>query len=384
MPASHQSTAVLGELFLLWWIIMVVDLSGLLNDRALFFAPFFLFSALISLSAKFLQALRPDLPVREGAVRLPEDDQDEHVPNGNIVHNRKKELKELVSNLDTARVVIVVVTIATQLAFFIVLMVMKNGWFFYQLPRDILLVNAAAVLFLVLPSATFMHKLHWVVPSFFTLVFLGTFFFTLFIFPFTSRSPAYLEFAQIVNLDTGTNVVRLTGPTWYTDQQVVPHLPSWKRSEDLHECHPLIEEQLPGQPESSYCLWHGLAPPTPPDHLLIVHKLAMPSQPGIVQIWVKYSPDCTGYGLEFTSSTQPRWEGISRSEDRDGGVTEHFRVWVPDTSTWTARVSCVWHTVEAEDVPAFTEVEYFEPRWARVGLDAAALVTAERFLKIQG
>ena len=361
---------------------MVIDLKGLLNDRAFFFAPFFLLAALLGLSAKFLEALRPDPPVQEGAIRLPGDDQDVHVPNGDSVHNRRQELKELVSKLDSARVVTVVVTIASQLAFFIVLMVMKNGWFRYQLPRDILLVNAAALLVLVLPSATFMHKLHWVVPSFFALVFLGTFFFSLFIFPFTSRSPAYLEFAQVVNLDTGTNVVRLTGPNWYTDQRVVPRLPSWKRSEDLHECHPLTEEQLRGQPESSYCLWHGLAPPTPPDHLLTVHKLTMPSQPGIVQIWVKYSPECTGYGLEFTSPTQPRWEGISRSEDRNSGVTEHFKVWVPDGSTWTARVSCVWHTVEAEDVPAFTEVKYFGPRWARVGLDAAALVTTERFLNI--
>jgi len=290
----------------------------------------------------------------------------------------------MVSKLDTARVVTVVVTLATQLAFFIVLMAMENRWFRYQLPRDILLVDATALLFLVLPFAIFMHKLHWTVPSFFTIVFLGTFFFSLFVFPFTNRSPAYLEFAQTVNLDTGINVVRLTGPTWYTEQQVMPRLPSWKRSEDLHECHPLTEEQLRGQPESSYCLWHGLAPPTPPDDLLTVHKLMRSSQPKVVDVRVKYSPQCTGYGLEFTSPTQPMWEGISRSEDRTGGVTEHFKVWVPDGSTWTARVSCVWHTVEVEDVPAFTEVEYFGPRWARVGQDTAALITAERFLKIQG
>lgn len=383
MPTSHQSTAVLGELFLLWWIVIVIDLKGLLNNRAFFFAPFLLLSALLSLSAKFLQALRPDPPVQEGSIQLPEDDHDVHVPNEHGVHSRKKQLKQMASKLDTAKVVTLVVTIATQLAFFIVLMVMKNRWFRYQLPRDILLVDAAALLVLVLPFATFMHRLHWTVPSFFTLVFFGTFFFSLFIFPFTGGSPAYLEFAQIVNLDTGTNVVRLTGPAWYTDQQVVPHLPSWKRSEILHKCHPLTEEQLRGQPESSYCLWHGLEPPTPPDHLLIVRKLAMSSQPGVVQVWVKYSPECTGYGLEFTSPTQPRWEGVSRSEDRNSGVTEQFKVWVPEGSTWTARVSCVWHTVEAKDVPAFTEVEYFKPRWARVGLDAAALVTAERFLEIQ-
>ena len=382
MPTSHQSTTVLGELFLLWWIIIVIDVKGLLDDRAFFFAPFLLLSALLSLSAKFLQALRPDSPVQEGAIRLPEDNRDALVPNGNGVHNRKKKLEQMVSGLDTAKVVTMVVTISTQLAFFIVLMVMKNGWFRYQLPRDILLVDAAALLALVLPFATFMHKLHWVVPFFFTLVFLSTFFFSLFVFPFTRLSPAYLEFTQIVNLDTGINVVRLTGPTWYTDQQVVPRLPSWKRSEDLHECHPLTEEQLRGQPESSYCLWHGLTPPMPPDDSLIVHKLTRPSQPEVVHVWVKYSPQCTGYGLEFMSPTQPQWEGISRSEDRTSGVTEHFTVRVPEGSTWTARVSCVWHTVEAKDVPAFTEVEYFEPRWARVGLDTAALVTLERFLII--
>jgi hypothetical protein len=244
-----------------------------------------------------------------------------------------------------------------------------------------MLVNATSALFLVLPFATFMHKTHWSIPTFFSLVFLGTFFFSLFIFPFTNQSPAYLEFSQTLSLDNSTNVVQLVGPKGYVEDDIVPHLPSFKASSDLHKC----EEapiSLVGQPESSVCKWHGLPPPQPTSDLLMVRQGHLPGMP--TTVWVVYDPGCRGYGIEFRGLLQPRWEGVSRSEETNVRVTETYKVWVPDgVESYTARVSCVWNALKSKDVPAFTEAGVFSPRWARVRGSPQALVTVERFTEIQ-
>jgi hypothetical protein len=226
-----------------------------------------------------------------------------------------------------------------------------------------------------------MHKVHWSIPSFFSLVFLGTFFFSLFIFPFTNYSPAYLEFSQTLSLDNLTNVVQLAGPRGYVEYDIVPHLPSFKASLDLHRC----EESPIGfanQPESSVCVWHGLPLPLPPTNLLVVRQGHTPGM--ATTVWVVYGPGCKGYGIEFQGPLQPRWEGVSRSEEANGQVTETYKVWVPEgVESYTARVSCVWNALTSKDVPAFTEAEVFSPRWARVRGSTQALVTVERLIEIR-
>ncbi|KAG8756737.1 hypothetical protein FRC14_002691 [Serendipita sp. 396] len=386
-PTPHQTTSVLGELFLVWWIILAIDVQGILFTRALFYVPFLYLSALIGLAAMLLQAMRPPPHHLPGVIRLPEEIREaisEHVQHHGHHDPPKKRWnpKEIIRswNLDLRRVTIIGVTIITQLGFFIVLMVMKNKWIRYQQPLDILLVDATSALFLVLPFATFMHKLHWPIPSFFSLVFIGTFFFSLFIFPFTNRAPAFLEFSQRLSLDNGTNVVRLTGPKGYTEYDIVPHLPSFKTSEDLHFCK-AAPMGLAGQPASSTCVWHGLPPPEPPVDLLNIAQYHL-FGPAITVV-VSYAPGCTGYGLEFQGSSQPKWEGISRSEETSGRVVETFKVWVSKNGvSYTAKASCVWNALKASKVPAFIEAESFSPRWARVRGDAQALVIAERMTEI--
>lgn len=381
-PTPHQTTAVLGEMFLLWWIILAIDIErGLLVVRAFFFAPFLYMSSLIGLAAMLLQAIRGHA-VLPGDVRLPED----IVPtgeDGNLASKLKKHLNPhklwRYWNPNLRRVTIVGITLVTQLGFFIVLMVMGNKWIKFQQPRSILLVDATSALFLVLPFATFMHKLHWTIPSTFSLVFIGTFFFSLFIFPFTSRAPAYLEFTQRLSLDNGTNTVTLTGPRGYLEYDIVPHLPSFKASTDLHVCGE-APMGLVGQPESSFCIWHGLPPPKAPEDLLMIQKLPTTSATAI-KVLVIYSPNCRGFGLEFTGP-QPRWEGISRSEEASGRVIETFKVWVDnDKPVYKAKASCVWD-IKLKHVPAFTEAEAFSPRWARVRGDSRALMIAERITEI--
>lgn len=247
--------------------------------------------------------------------------------------------------------------------------------------RTVMLVDAASALFLVLPLAMFMHKLHWSVPTTFSLVFIGTFFFTLFIFPFTTYAPAYLEFSQTVSLDNGTNVVRVAGPRVYTENDIVPRFPSFNRNTDLHLCSE-SPMGLAGQPESSFCVWHGLPPPEPPFDLLTVmqYRLLGPT----TTVKVVYAPGCTGYGLEFAGSSQPRWEGVSRSEEASGRVTETFKVWTSEkVAQYTARVSCVWHALKHKHVPAYTEAQAFSPAWASIRDDVKGLVIAERYIDIE-
>jgi hypothetical protein len=143
-PTQHQTTSILGEQFLLWWIILAIDVKGLLVTRAFFFAPFLYFSALIGLAAMLLQSIRPPKrqshPALPGAIRLPEDNDGTPTQNG---HNAPvKTLKERLNiftfireqNFNLRRTTIVGITFATQLGFFIVLMVMKNKWIQYQQP----------------------------------------------------------------------------------------------------------------------------------------------------------------------------------------------------------------------------------------------------------
>jgi len=140
-PTPHQTTAVLGEQFLLWWIILAIDVRGLVVKRAFFFAPFLLFSALIGLAAMLLQAIRPPKtqshPALPGAIRLPEDNNGTPTQNGDHVPLKERlNIFKLVreQNLNLRRTTIVGITFATQLGFFIVLVAMKNSWIQYQQP----------------------------------------------------------------------------------------------------------------------------------------------------------------------------------------------------------------------------------------------------------
>lgn len=92
-----------------------------------------------------LQALRPQAetqPTLPGAIRLPEDNDTNGAQTTADGNARKYPLKErlnlvrLVKGWNLRRVTIVGITFATQLGFFIVLMVMKNRWIRYQQPLD--------------------------------------------------------------------------------------------------------------------------------------------------------------------------------------------------------------------------------------------------------
>ncbi|KIM34487.1 hypothetical protein M408DRAFT_19387 [Serendipita vermifera MAFF 305830] len=385
LPTPHQTTTVLIESLIMWWIIIIIDIKGLLERRAFFFTPFLYVSTLISIVAMLLRTSRPEVHTLPGAIRLPEsngttESSDDHV---SIFARGRTRIVDMVKgwDLDLRKGVIIGTTLGTQLGLFIVLMVMKDSYFQYQQPREIMLVDAASALFLVLPLAIFMHKMHWSIPILFSLVFIGTFFFSLFIFPFTPYSPAYLEFSQIVSLDNGTNVVQVAGPRGYTENDIVPHFPSFNNSKDLHKCAE-SPSGLAGQPESSFCTWHGLPTPEPPIDLLTViqYRLLGPA----VTVKVTYSLECKGYGLEFGGSPQPRWEGVSRAEEVNGRVTETFKVWFSDkVPKYTARVSCVWYGLEKKHVPAYTEANLFSPSWASIGGDGEGLVTAERYIDIE-
>jgi hypothetical protein len=124
----------------MWWIIIVIDVKGLLETRAFFFTPFLYVSSLISLSAMLLQAIRPHTHSLLGVIRLPEGIENLHPGehDGSILTRaRHRTIRAVRSwDLDLRRVVMIVVPLSTQLGLFIVLMVMKNHWIQYQQPRD--------------------------------------------------------------------------------------------------------------------------------------------------------------------------------------------------------------------------------------------------------
>jgi hypothetical protein len=128
------------ESLLLWWIIIVIDVKGLLETRAFFFTPFLYVSSLIALSAMLLQTIRPHTHSLSGAIRLPESIDSIHPdqPSDSILTRARHRIAEVIHNwdLDFRKVIVISMTLGTQSGLFIVLVVMKNHWIQYQQPRD--------------------------------------------------------------------------------------------------------------------------------------------------------------------------------------------------------------------------------------------------------
>ena len=241
----------------------------------------------------------------------------------------------------------------------------------------------------VFPIAPFAHKLHHYVAVGFLLLFLGTSIYNLVAFPFSTGSPLKVFFYQSINLDTGSNVVNLTGLPGYIDKHIIPSLPSaFGKS---------IECSDSGQRQGlRTCQWEGLTP-------VVVTKKASD--------WLSFNTSLTAPGTALiklkgvnTRSCKVYFDEPVLSvhvEDSTGevqsdypfppeGITElrlWSRTWNKEftfTVTWkeqnplTGRVSCGWAETFEDRIPAFTEVVGYLPDWALVTKANDALVEGMR------
>lgn len=88
-----------------------------------------------------------------------------------------------------------------------------------------LMTSAVITIFLLVPVAPFIHRVTHHLPVFLLVVFAGTLIYNLVAFPFSIESRFKFFFQQVIDIDEGTDVVRLSGIEEYV-RPIIASLPS--------------------------------------------------------------------------------------------------------------------------------------------------------------
>jgi hypothetical protein len=288
----------------------------------------------------------------------------------------------------------------------------------HQTPADgnavlpIYLMMAALAVLIMLPLAPFLHRFTFHLPTFFFFIFVGCLVYNLLAFPFSREARLKHYFVQNVNLDTGNNIVQLTGVEGFV-QNIVDELPS-VAGQALNCSDP----DDPRRAGLQTCKWTGLAPNVVPDSQKAYTWHNHTSNH--YQDWVQYNistsesgaeitfrgretkncrlvfdtPVSTVYVANTTSDVFNAGSKPTRGDDKNrGGVTElrlFSRSWEKEFQvnvTWadnkakgkTGKVGCMWSDVNQPGViPALDEIWRFEPVWSVVSKGGDGLVEGWR------
>jgi len=288
----------------------------------------------------------------------------------------------------------------------------------HQTPADgnavlpIYLMMAALAVLIMLPLAPFLHRFTFHLPTFFFFIFVGCLIYNLLAFPFSREARLKHYFVQNVNLDTGNNIVQLTGVEGFV-QNIVDELPS-VAGQALNCSDP----DDPRRAGLQTCKWTGLAPNVVPDSQKAYTWHNHSSNH--YQDWVQYNVSTSESGAEITfrgretkncrlifdtpvstvyvaNTTSDVFHAVSRptrGDDKNrGGVTElrlFSRSWEKEFKvnvTWadnkakgkTGKVGCMWSDVNKPGViPALDEIWRFEPVWSVVSKGGDGLVEGWR------
>ena len=245
----------------------------------------------------------------------------------------------------------------------------------------------------MLPIAPFAHQVHRYVGMSSLLLLLATGIYSLVAFPFSTVSPLKVFFYQSINLDTGSNLVNLTGAPGYIDKHIIPSLPSsWGQS---ISCSDAVQ-----RPGLRTCQWEGFPPAVVPnktsDWLSFNATLAAPGM-ALIKIKGMNTRSCKiHFDHPVTSISVKNSTGEVQSDYPfpSEGITElrlWSRTWGKEFSvatvwegrdTLTGRVSCGWAETLEGRIPAFTEVLGFLPDWTLVTKASDALVEGIREFSI--
>jgi hypothetical protein len=291
----------------------------------------------------------------------------------------------------------------------------------HQTPADgnavlpIYLMMAALAILIMLPLAPFLHRFTFHLPTFFFYIFVGCLIYNLLAFPFSREARLKHYFVQNLNLDTGTNIVQLTGVEGFV-QNIVDELPSVAGQ--------ALNCSAPDDPRRAglqTCKWAGLAPNVVPDSQKAYtwHNHTK----NHYQDWVQYNISTSESGAEISfrgretkncrlifdtpvstvyvgNTTDDIFHTVGSSKPSRGGddkksagVTElrlFSRSWEKEfrvNVTWadnkakgkTGKVGCMWSDVNKPGViPALDEVWRFEPVWSVVSKGGDGLVEGWR------
>lgn len=207
------------------------------------------------------------------------------------------------------------------------------------------------------------------------LVFVVTFLYSSFSFPFSSDAPLKVFFQQSINLNSGDNLVQLTGIEPWLQRSVISELPSsWGKKLTCST------DSLRPVPT---CLWSGLSPHVasgPLDSWVEVETTLNGPGKGRISISGKVTRNCRLYfdsakvtNISIRGSSGVIQRGFPIPEGGAGEVRLWSRTWGKtfDVSVeWDSalplagRAACEW--AEQGGIPALKEALSFVPSWVRV------------------
>ena len=394
-PVPQQKMLSLLECFVLWWILLTINtvLIGQAQISGLYFITFSyvgVFSALLVGLLKLFTIPSSNGLANNEEASVESDDREtasERTPllDGANVNNRPIQGKEIDESEEFATWILQFllavpfpVILLTQIAVMLVNAI--NQTLVDGSPAETVYFSIALISVLgVVPSLPFLHKLSVRVAYAIAVVLVASFLYNILSFPFSESAPFKVFFQQTVDLDSGENLVQLTGSDPYLSSYILPEIPS---SWDVNtECNK-IDSQRGGLPS---CLWKSFEPhPSPGEPSSWMTVNASLSTPGIGSITIRgeESRGCRIYfdtGVKTVSVQGAKGgsqEGFPLPTIEDGGIKE-FRLWSRKWNrtfevgvTWDAespligKVACDW--AEGEKIPAIQEVISFLPKWARV------------------
>ncbi|KAF2269034.1 endoplasmic reticulum metallopeptidase 1 [Lojkania enalia] len=281
----------------------------------------------------------------------------------------------------------------------------------YQTPADgssallIYLAFAALTILLLLPTAPFLHRFTYHIPTFLFFVLIGTVIYNLVAFPFSRDHRLKVYFIQQVDCDTGVNTVSLTGIDQYV-QKIIRELPS-AQGKHLNCSTP----DLATRKELKKCEWRGL-----PAH--VVPKGAAPfNNKTYADSWLDYSIARSNKANEAsirvvgqnTRACRIMFDTAISDLAVDGAVSDpsfnatgdkgsrEVRLWHREWSqpwnvsvTWdgdvnstlSGRIVCLWSDANTGDIPAFDELLHYLPIWAIPSKLSDGLVEGSKRFKV--
>lgn len=248
------------------------------------------------------------------------------------------------------------------------------------------LIVAVFTTLLLVPASPFLHRYTYHIPILFLLIFIGSLIYNLKSFPFSEANRLKISFLQEVDLDTGSNLVVVSGVDPYI-KELYRSLPSLVGGSAI-TCGP---EQLDARTK---CSWEGLAPRVADaDTDWLSYNVTAHKDKARFEIRGQNTRACKlmfeDPVLSFNvsgSATDSRFPAT----DPDG--IDEIRLWSRTwNNTWTVdvdmgdnviidgRVVCLWSdNNRIGTIPALDEMRQLAPSWIAITKAADGLVEASR------
>lgn len=269
------------------------------------------------------------------------------------------------------------------------------------------LVVAFFSILILLPIGPFIHRITHQLPTLLFILFIGTLIYNLIAFPFSAENRYKAYFQQTVDLDTGINLVTISGLEEYV-RDIITYIPSASGQHIPCEVRPEVRSGL------TYCSYTGIAP-----NVISNVSEGVPPEKGYAN-WLNYnvtrvkgqnkatfhvlgaetkacsirfSEPFSGFTIKGAAPNNGKWKDVPESGsdliklwhrdwNREWEVEVEWPVSKgkqPGDEGRNGRVACGWADQNTlGTIPALDEFKRFAPQWSGVSKAAEGLVEGSK------